>query len=238
MIEKPFDTRIKEWSTFLSKTIKENIKPSMIIPIGVDFGPDTMINYFLEQHQPKMIKALELLDKYINSDGLALSVGSWISAIGLFFYLKCGMKSESISLDCENWELPDVTKNTNQNLCYVETLGKEKYDLIVCAELLSHFAGNIYKLIELMVNACRSNGIIYISVPLFVGQTNFPPKTEIVPNTDLSRCYFVHHRLFQLDEIIEIMKDISPTCQLLKNTTVFTKGYGGNIQLCVWRKTA
>jgi len=232
-----FEERIKVWEQFLSKTILENIKPEYTVDCPITFTPESMISYFLSSHKPKVVKCLELLDKHIQNGTLALSVGSWISAIGLFFFLKCRMKSESISIDCKSYEVPNVTKNLQQNLCFVEDLGTEKYDLVVSSELFSHFTGNIYKLIELIIKTLKPSGVLLLSVPIRIGSLKIgPPKDSPIPGINIEKSYADHLRGFEQNEIINIVQQINPNLKLLENETVFSPGYGGNIQICVWKK--
>jgi predicted SAM-dependent methyltransferase len=230
-MEENFMEKLKEWEELLTKIILENVPQVEVLP------PQKMVNYFLVGHRPKMIKSLELLDKYINSGDLAISVGSWISAIGLFFYLKCGMKSESISIDCNDWEVSGITKNTRKNLCFVDSLGTEKYDLVIEAEMFSHYPCNILAVLKKMVDACKENGIIHISVPLGNwGKFQGYPKDVNIKETSPDQTYHEHLRLFSKDEIVNIVKNNFPECQLLENECVVTPDFG-EVQITIWRKT-
>lgn len=236
-----FKDRIKEWEGLLRKIIRENIpRTTKVNGVGLSppmgNNPEKMISYFLKGHRPKMLKSLELLDNYVNKGGLALSAGSWISAMGLFFYLKCGMKSESISIDCDDWELSGVTKNTRKNLCFVESLGKEKYDLVIEAEMFGHYPGSEAKCAKMIIDSCKKGGIVHFSVPLGGIGINIS-KYEPFPTAklDVNGSYDLHLRQYQEDEIIKMIKDIAPECELLENEIVITPAFG-KIQITIWRK--
>jgi len=235
---KDFTERIKEWEGLLQKVIIDNI-PHHVKAEGGVFSPPivnnpkAMIEYFLQGHRPKMIKSLELLNKYVKEKGIILDVGSWISAMGLFFYQKCGMESESISIDCDDWELKGITKNFRKNLCFEKTLGKEKYNLVIEAEMFGHYPGSIIRVLKMMVDACKKNGIIHISVP--IGQKGAGvPKDKPVDRLDVNGSYESHFREFFHDEIIEIINKLAPDCELLENETVTVPAFG-DIQITIWR---
>jgi len=232
------ENKIKEWEDLLKKVIVENVPHHVEVGEGLSppivNNPEAMIKYFLEGHRPKMIKSLKLLDKYVKK-GIILDVGSWISAMGLFFYQKCGMESESISIDCDNWELKGITKNFRKNLCFEKTLGKEKYDLVIEAEMFGHYPGSIIRVLEMMVSACKKNGIIHISVPIGEKGAGVPKDKPVDVKLDVTGSYEVHFREFFHDEIIEIINKLAPDCELLENETVTVPAFG-DIQITIWRK--
>lgn len=196
---------------------------------------DCIVWYFFQGHRTKTLKSIELLDKYIDNVGRILDVGTWISVIGYWFNMKCDMKTDSICIDCPDWELKDVEKHYQYNLAKHDITDKEKYDLVICSEMLSHFPGNIHNLIKQLVDACKAGGIIYISDTLGGIGKNLPKDIELTEYSNKQGCNF-QLRSFKDNEIIDIMKTIT-NCQLLETCYVSTFSYEGKIQITIWRKT-
>lgn len=233
--------KIDKWEGLLSKTIKNNIPRNVEVSGANGLSdpicntPEKMIDYFLSGHRPKIIRSLEFMDTYVKKPGLLLDVGSWVSAFGLYFYQKCKMKSESISIDCDNWELSGITKNTRKNLCNY-SLEKNKYDVVCQAEMLGHYPGDIHRVIKMMFDACKNNGIVFCSVPIGGVGIGLPKHEAMkcIP-LDANGSYEAHLREFYKEEIVKIIKKISPNAELLENDIVRTPAFG-EIQLTVWRK--
>ena len=236
-----FKEQFDEWKTYLSKIIYENIPHDVVVKSGgalsppIANAPNRMVEYFLSGHLPKMEKSIELINKHLKGGKIGISVGSWISALGLFFNMKFGMFVESISIDCDDWELPNVAKNYRKNLCFVDDLGEEKYDFISEAEMFGHYPGSDIKVLKMMAKACKTGGVMHVSVPIGNIGLDLDKDKPISISLDVDGSYEHHFRQYRIDEVVEIINKISPEFELLENDSVVTPAFG-RIQITVWRK--
>lgn len=201
-----------------------------------------VLHYFFNLHKLKLTKAIEMLDKYVDfPNGKTLDVGTWISVIGYYFNMKCGMTTDSICIDCPAWVWDNVETHYQSDLSMnniVDVIGKEKYnnkyDFVLSCEMLSHFPGNIHKLIKQMIDACKVGGIIYISDALGNLGEGLPKDRVIKEKVGKERCCF-QMRQFSDNEIINIVRSLSK-CELLESNYVSTLGYTGKMQMTIWKK--
>jgi hypothetical protein len=196
--------------------------------------PQAAAGYF-EGHKPRFEVQVDFWNEFLDKERIwkVLDVGTGVPFTSYYFNVTQGAEVLFGMLEDPGYTKDDKVRSIVLNLCKDRpALGP--LDLVICTECLEHLPCNLYKVAEYLKSLVRPGGFMLLSFPLG-GQGRHGPK-------EYWRDDLGDYNSDSRDHIREFTGDTAHDfCHVtgwdvVKEVTVFTQAYGGQIMNVLLRK--